>query len=80
LNQPVFLFKSIIFLFIFSIPTIQVLDQPEKNQFKPSQTESKPSQTGKNRAKPVDLVFILKNRTELKPVSLNRFPFGFEKK
>jgi hypothetical protein len=42
LNQPVFLFKSIIFLFIFSIPTIQVLDQPEKtssNRAKQEKTE-----------------------------------------
>jgi hypothetical protein len=54
LNQPVFLFKSIIFLFIFSIPTIQVLDQPEKT----SSNRAKQSQTGKNRAKLVEPVSI----------------------
>jgi len=51
----------------------------KKKQAKPektSQTE-KPSQTGKNRAKPVWTDFFLKNRTEQKPVGLNRFRFGF---
>ena len=51
--------------------------QTEKNS---SQTGKKSSQTeklrkiGKNRVKPV---FVLKNQTELKPVSLNRFQFLF---
>jgi hypothetical protein len=49
----------------------------------PNPNRKKPSQTGKNRAKPgktkkiepnrFEPVFILKNRTELKPVGLNRF-------
>jgi len=47
---------------------------------KPSQTEKieqkkkpkKPSQTGKNQAKPV---FLLKNQIEPKPVGLNRYRF-----
>jgi len=65
----------------------------QKTGKKPSQTEPKPSQTGKtepnrknreNRAKTgktepnrFEPVFALKNRTELKPVGLTRFRFGF---
>jgi hypothetical protein len=62
----------------------------QKTGKKPSQTEPKPSQTGKtepnqkNRAKTgktepnrFEPVFALKNRTEPKPVGLTRFWFGF---
>jgi hypothetical protein len=54
--------------------------EPEKNRAKPkkpSQTEPKPSQTGKTEPNRFEPVFSLKNRTEPKPVGLNRFRFGF---
>jgi len=51
--------------------------EPNPNRKKPSQTgktKQKSSQTGK-KTEPnwFELVFILKNRTKPKPVSLNRF-------
>jgi hypothetical protein len=39
--------------------------------------KSKPSQTEKTKSNQFEPVFILKNRTEPKPVSLNQFGFGF---
>jgi len=57
-------------------------EKPEPNQENPSQIEPKPSQIGKTESKPektepnrFELVFVLKNRTEPKPVGLNRFRF-----
>jgi hypothetical protein len=47
--------------------------KPEKTEPKPK----KPSQTGKNEPNRFEPVFVLKNRTEPKPVGLNRFRFGF---
>ena len=55
----------------------------QKTGKKPSQTEKtepnrkKPSQTGKTEPNRFEPVFSLKNRTEPKPVGLNRFRFGF---
>jgi hypothetical protein len=45
----------------------------KKNRGKPK-NQAKPEKTEPNRFDPV---FILKNRTERKPVGLNRFRFGF---
>jgi hypothetical protein len=45
---------------------------------KPNRTGKKPSQTEKTKPNRFELVFVLKNRIELKPVGLNRFRFGFE--
>ena len=45
----------------------------KKNRGKPK-NQAKPEKTEPNRFEPV---FILKNRTERKPVGLNRFRFGF---
>jgi hypothetical protein len=58
--------------------------EPNPNRKKPSQTgktKQKPSQTGK-KTEPnwFEPVFILKNRTKPKPVSLNRFRCFFFKK
>jgi len=58
--------------------------EPNPNRKKPSQTgktKQKPSQTGK-KTEPnwFEPVFILKNRTKPKPVSLNRFRCFFLKK
>ena len=61
----------------------------KKTELSPNRAKpQKPSQTGKNRAKTektepnwktepnqFEPVFVLKNRTELKPVSLNQFQF-----
>jgi hypothetical protein len=44
--------------------------EPNPNRKKPEKNEK----TKPNRLEPV---FVLKNRTELKPVGLNRFQFGF---
>jgi len=55
----------------------------KKTRKKPSQTEKiepnwkKSSQIKKTEANRFELVFVQKNRTKLKPVSLNRFRFGF---
>jgi len=55
--------------------------KPEKTEPKPKKRAKpkKPSQTGKNLAKPVWTDFCSKksNRTEPKPVGLNRFRFFF---
>jgi len=51
----------------------------EKTEPNRTQTEKKPEPNQaklKNRAKPV---FVLKNRTEPKPIGLNRFQFFFKK-
>jgi len=59
------------------------MKQKKPNQTQIKKPEKKPSQTGKteqtkktepNRFEPV---FVIKNRTEPKPVDLNRFRFGF---
>jgi hypothetical protein len=50
--------------------------EPEKNRAKPK----KPSQTKKTEPNRFEPVFSLKNRTEPKPVGLNRFRFFFFKK
>jgi len=81
-NQPV-RFGSII---LKKLKKLNPKKKPEKNRAKiekPSQNQAK---TGKNRAKTEKTkpkqfkpVFILKNRTEPKPVGLNWFRF-FKKK
>jgi hypothetical protein len=52
--------------------------KPETEKTEPNPNRKKP---GKNRVKPeknqAKSVFVLKNRTEPKPVGLNRFWFGF---
>jgi hypothetical protein len=48
----------------------RIESEPEKNRAKTEKTEK----TEPNRFEPV---FVLKNRTEPKPVGLNRFRFGF---
>jgi hypothetical protein len=48
--------------------------EPNPNRKKP---EKNPSQTEKTELKRFEPVFALKNRTEPKPVGLNRFRFGF---
>ena len=55
----------------------------QKNRVKPSQNrknrakQKKPSQTRKTESNRFELVFVLKNQTESKPVGSNRFQFFF---
>ena len=55
--------------------------QTEKNRAKLAKNRVKPEKTEPNRkTKPnqFEPVFVLKNQTELKPVDLNQFRFGFD--
>ena len=52
--------------------------KPEKNRAKPEKTRVKPSQTEKTEPNRFESVFVLKNQTKPKPVSLNRFRFFFK--
>jgi len=51
--------------------------EPNPNRKKSEKNRAKPRKTKPNRKNQVKPVFILKNRTESKPVGLNRFRFFF---
>jgi hypothetical protein len=51
--------------------------KPGTGKTEPKKIGKKTSQTEKNEPNRFELVFALKNRTEPKPVGLNRFRFGF---
>jgi hypothetical protein len=61
------------------IKPIKILKKSISFGKKPSQTGKKPSQTEKIEPKRFELVFVLKNRTEPKPVGLTWFRFFLKK-
>jgi len=59
------------------IKKIEPNSNRKKTWKKPRQTGKKPSQNEKIKSNRFEAVFVLKNRTELKAVCLNRFQFQF---
>ena len=51
----------------------KIRKNPSQTKPKPSQTKPKSSQTKKTESNRFEPVFLLKNRTESKPIGLNRF-------
>jgi len=51
--------------------------EPNPNRKKPEKNRAKLEKNEKTKPNRLEPVFVLKNRTELKPVGLNRFQFGF---
>jgi len=51
--------------------------EPNPNRKKPEKNRAKTGKSKKTKPNRFEPVFVLKNRTELKPVGLNRFQFGF---
>jgi hypothetical protein len=61
----------------YLIICIKVIYKKKHGKFSPNQKKKKPSQTEKTEPNWFEQVFVFKNQTKPKPVSLNRFRFVF---